>query len=159
MQTRLNSVQVCTSLCLVGVLCLLAGCMGDSKLAAVSGTIKYKGEVVPQGEVVFYPVGGGRPSIGSIDENGRYELTSKKKGDGVAPGAYKVSITAFKTISRSKAGPAPQSVEEETEAFVNTKDRLVWIVPQEFSESRTTPLTAEVKKGIANEINFDPADF
>lgn len=158
MQVRFNSVQVSTFLMLSGILSLIAGCSGNSNMQAVSGTIKAKGKVVTSGEVMFYPQGGGRPSVGIIGNDGGYELTSKKKGDGVAIGSYDVTITAIK--EKARRASAANSVEEETAADMLLQDeRVTWVFPMKFSERRTSPLTAEVKAGEPNVIDFDSADF
>lgn len=158
MQVRIGSMPVLTSLLLVGVLSLVVGCGGDPNMSAVSGTVKANGKAVSGGEIMFYPQGGGRPSVGVIDLDGQYELTSKRKGDGAAPGPYDVTITVFKSSSNSSPSVA-ESVEDETEAdMLMEGERVVWLIPMKYSELGTTTLTAEVKKG-KNEINFDSADF
>ena len=124
-------------------------------MTAVSGVVKAKGKPVTEGEVMFYPAAGGRPSMGTIGEDGRYELTSKKKGDGAVPGSYKVTISAAKTLN---AVPAPESMDDETEANM-AEAKMIWLIPEKYSNLRTSTLTAEVEKGKANEINFDSADF
>lgn len=158
MQLRLSSVPVSTFLTLVGIISLIAGCSGDSNMQKVSGTIKAKGKVVTYGQIVFYPQGGGRPSVGIIGSDGGYELTSKKRGDGVAIGSYDVTITAIKPNTRKPS--TAMSVEEETSAEMLREDeRVTWLFPMKFSERRTTTLTAEVTAGEPNVIDFDSADF
>ena len=136
----------------------ISGCSGgDPNLSVVNGTVKAKGEPVLSGEVMFYPTGGGRPAVGLIGPDGRYELTSFNKGDGVTPGRHKVTINANK-LDRPNNAPSPTSVEEETAAYMDGVT-ITWLIPKKYSQLRTTTLTAEVAAGQPNEINFDSADF
>lgn len=158
MQSFFARKRIWTSIPIICTLVFFTGCTGQSKnLTAVSGTVKAKGKLVSAGEIMFYPSGGGRPAVSEIDSEGRYELTSFEKGDGVVPGSHKVTISVYDT-KRPNNAPAPNSVEEETEANM-AEAKIIWLIPSKYSELNTTTLTAEVEKGKAMEINFDSADF
>src|SRR5262249_10107467 len=82
----------------VAAIVVVLGCGDDSGLAKrypVSGTVKYKGELVPTGTIAFEPTNPappqGRHASGYI-ENGSYTLTTANEGDGALPGEYKVVI-------------------------------------------------------------------
>lgn len=140
--------------CTMGLLC---GCFGsDSGLTVVSGVVKVNGEPATEGEIMFYPTSG-RPAMSQIRPDGTYELTSFKKGDGVTPGKHKVTISVNETIRPNNAA-APNDINEENAANM-AEGKIVWLIPQKYSERNTTTLTAEVEAGKPNEINFDSADF
>lgn len=133
----------------------LLGCSSDGpEMAHVSGTVKYRGEPVTQGQVVFYP-SGGRPASGIIEPDGTYRLTTFDSGDGALVGTHRVTITAYEVIGGS---PPPTSFEEEVqEASSNTPltaSKVVWVVPQKYSKRQSTPLE-EVVEASENRIDFD----
>src|SRR5262245_39083868 len=73
-------------------LLLLTGC-GSSGPARVRGVVKLDGEPVAGAAVTFVAQDpGGRHAYGSTNENGEFELSTTKPGDGVLPGKYKVVI-------------------------------------------------------------------
>lgn len=158
MQSRSDFRPFWSTTLIVCTVALMAGCFGQGRdLTAVSGTVKANGKLVTEGQIMFYPAGGGRPAIGQIDSEGRYELSSYTKNDGVAAGKHKVTLSVYKTKRRNNL-PAPNSVEEETEANM-AEAKIIWLIPEKYSELFSSTLTAEVEKGKKNEINFDSADF
>ena len=64
----------CLAVCLlVGLL----GCGPTGKLASVSGTVRYKGQPLPNAYVAFLPEQSGeRIATGTTDSGGRYRLTT-----------------------------------------------------------------------------------
>jgi hypothetical protein len=86
----------------VGLLLLvfLAGCGGSdgrsAKLAPVSGRVLYKDQAVTAAEIYFLPDAekGNNGTMGSavLQEDGSFTITTYPKGNGVAPGAYKVTL-------------------------------------------------------------------
>ena len=146
------------SLSLVSIICLLAGCTTSSDMSPVSGTVKSDGKLLTEGEVAFHPAGGGRPSYGTIQDDGSYQLMTKKLGDGVSPGSYRVTIKAEKRLKPTQTKPANMTPEEELD-FIPDPGKLVLSFPEKYSSINTTTLTAEVEAGKTNEINFDSAEF
>ncbi|MFN3158964.1 MAG: hypothetical protein ACE37I_06595 [Rubinisphaera brasiliensis] len=74
---------------------LTSGCgsSGDTPdLGQVSGIIKVDGNPTPNVAVRFAPVDGGRPSTGTTDDTGRYELVYSTKLMGAKVGTHNVSI-------------------------------------------------------------------
>ena len=63
------------TIALLGIVCccLAAGC--GPKTARVTGVVKFKGAPLPGGNIRFVPEGEGLPASGTIDEQGRYDLT------------------------------------------------------------------------------------
>ena len=92
--------QSCIKL-FIGLSCIvsltLAGC-GGAKYPTVSGKVTAAGEPVPNVRVTFAPkaVGDnntpGPYSIGTTDQNGVYELTTRYKEPGAVVGPHKISF-------------------------------------------------------------------
>ena len=147
-----------SSLLTVAVLwSLLSGCGPTGpEMGQVTGSITFDGNVVPAGNVQFWPESG-RPARGSIAEDGTYSLTTFGKDDGAIVGSHRVTIQATQV---SDQGPAVGSTAEEIAHYSqkNAKriraSRVKWIVPQRYSEVDTTPLVATVVSG-ANIIDFN----
>jgi hypothetical protein len=129
-----------TSLCL-SLLPTLVGCSeAVPETYAVRGNVTYKGEAVPNGVVMFMPVGAGNRVNGSIQPDGHYELL-------VAPGAYKVAVLA------SREAPAREVTKENwVEAFQGvTKPYL----PPQFGDPETSPLACTVAASSENRFDID----
>ena len=115
---------------------LLAGC-GDA-LIRTTGVVELHGEPVPHAAVMFLPVDGGRPATGRTDAAGHFTLTTLDPGDGAAPGAYNVTITACESlVQEDEGGPI---TDEDYDAEVR------WIVPQPYSRAETSGLEATVSR-------------
>lgn len=86
---------------------LSAGCGGVDGPARyrVSGEVRYEGQLVPAGEIVFRPnTNKGNDGPGSVARirDGRYET---EPGRGVVGGAYVVEIVGFDGV------PSPESLD------------------------------------------------
>jgi hypothetical protein len=136
---------------------LVAGCGGPTRpaTAPVSGRVTYAGKPVPLGQIMFYPERG-RPAMGAIGADGAYRLTTFVNGDGAIPGRFKVTITAM----RVTGPPPPKSLEDELRGgSPGGQTTTEWLVPEKYSRQESSTLTAEVKSGSTNTINFDlPAE-
>ena len=89
------------------LLMLSAGCGGVDGPARyrVSGEVRYEGQLVPAGEIVFRPnTNKGNDGPGSVARirDGRYET---EPGRGVVGGAYVVEIVGFDGV------PSPESLD------------------------------------------------
>jgi hypothetical protein len=136
----------------------LAGC-GGLRLGKVSGRVTVGGKPVPSGVVMFYPEAG-PTAVGEIRPDGTYTLTTQKPGDGAVVGSHRVTIQA------TSVGPGsmvePKTFDEEVSQARGTGKRqkwlvpgkVDWIVPEKYSQVKTTTLTAKVEGG-KNDINFD----
>src|SRR5262245_25847390 len=62
---------------------LASGC-GDSNLAPARGLVRVSGRPACSGRVVFLPMGGGKPALGDIDQDGHFTLTTGDSADGAA---------------------------------------------------------------------------
>jgi hypothetical protein len=81
---------------------LLNGC-GNQGLVAVSGKITIDGKPADEGSVVFSPVDGEGPNMGTQIKNGEYQFSGVNR---MTPGKKKVELVAvLKTGKRIPAGP------------------------------------------------------
>jgi hypothetical protein len=140
----------------------ILGCGDDSGLERrykVSGTVKYKGELVPKGTIAFEPVDPtkGRVASGYI-ENGSYTLTTsgQSPGDGALPGDYKVSIAAsdldLSGVAKQDGGVIHQGEKAHRDALKSAKS----FVPMKYAQATSSGLTAKVDR--ARTIDFDLTD-
>ena len=85
-------------------------------------------------QVTFHPVAdGGREAIlptGSVDDRGRFTLTSYASGDGAPEGEYRVTVAWFLASGRPDDDRPP-----------------VNYLPVRYARADTTPLRAVVRKG------------
>ena len=92
----------------IGFACaLLSGCDSGPKVAPVRGRVTYNGKPVTAGKIMFYPEHG-RPSIGSIAEDGTYSLTNNVPGDGALIGGHKVTIESTNVHPGTMTDPKSQ---------------------------------------------------
>lgn len=129
------------------------GCDSGPPTAPVHGKVSYKGDLVTQGTVKFYPKKGGKPAVGPIKEDGTYELARTQPGDEVLLGEYDVTIEAKKVTGGE---PAPSSLTDEISGDAGPVDsgNVEWLVPQEYSLQESSDLTATVEDKD-NQIDFN----
>ena len=90
-------------------LVLTAGCADNlSPVAKVGGRITFQGRPVVSGKLLFLPEGGGKQAIGSIRQDGSFELTTYREGDGALVGNHHAVVLKGKVTSRGKLPAAIQ---------------------------------------------------
>lgn len=98
----------------VEMLLIAACCIGCGSRhgATVSGKVSLDGQTLPSdsvGSVAFYPVAGGPPATGSIDDDSYYTLRTGREAS-VPPGEYTVTVGASQRPTQSATsdgGPPP----------------------------------------------------
>ena len=134
--------------CLLALtLVVLVGC--GPQLQVAGGKVLVDGTPVNEGTIMFYPVNKGRPATGRITEGGVFTLSFEKPGDGLPVGEYKVVIVAdiWKEGKKTKqqeydeANMKKQGIEDSSTLTGGT---LTHIVPPEYNDIKTTPLTQTV---------------
>lgn len=121
---------------LAAALLLFSGC---SKPPVISGTVRWNGEPLVRGAILFVPVEGTPGSDGG---------SSIKEGDytierGLTVGKYRVEIFSTKKTGRKVRNPALPS---------DLTDEEIDLIPQEYNVN--SRLTKEVGPGL-NTIDFD----
>jgi hypothetical protein len=116
-------------------------------------TIEYQSKPVENAQVAFSPdQAGGRAAAGKTDANGRFQLTSLRRNDGVMPGKYKVSIAKREVVGsltaeeakawfKKHSGPPPGKPVENS-------------LPEVYGDADDSGLTAEVTVGGENDFKF-----
>ena len=137
----------------VGVLAILAAGCGDANpVYPVRGRVTFDGKPLRGGgSIAFVPVGNqaGKTAGGEIAEDGTYELTTYKPGDGSMAGEFRVVITQVteREPDATKDGERPgKSI-----TVVGKADRI----PAVYADPYKSPLTAKVEAKGVNEINLD----
>ena len=128
------------SLTVLGVTLLgLCGCPHSSQESRVAGQVRLDGTAIGPGTVVFAPVGAGKPSTGSIDDNGSYSMNTSRDV-GLAAGKYKVAVSIREMPQNVKRGDRPPP----------GKLRI----PEKYESDATSGLQYEVQAG-SNTINVE----
>ncbi len=151
--------------------CLLAltapavplGCLeqGDdiNRPLIITGTVTYHGSPVKQGTIHFLPVvTGNLPATGAIANGEITDVTTRKHGDGIKKGKYRLAIVPFdddfleSAAKRNVGGVDPDEV---IRAAADLNKRK--LLPARYSNSRESGLTAEISPGN-REIHLDLVD-
>ncbi len=103
--------------------CLAAGCGdGRPRRVPVRGQVTIDGEPLRTGFVRLVP-DDARPSVGRIEEDGSFTLTTFSKEDGSVPGTHRVAVVAYDE---------------------STPSTLRWLVPRKYSDHNTSGLTVDI---------------
>jgi hypothetical protein len=127
--------------------CLLAaagGCGGNAKMAAVTGTVTFKGQPLASAQVNFAPVEGGAIASGQTDSAGRFRLGTQTRDDGAIVGKHRVGV-----IARGPPRPLrPGEVGSGMPGDMAPGDPLI---PVRYFDPQTSKLEFQVVRG-RNEI-------
>jgi hypothetical protein len=146
--------RVRTLLFALAIASAAAGCGSSDNVTVypVKGKIAFNGKpMVGGGSISLVPTGNqpGAAAGGEIKEDGTFELTTYKPGDGSMPGEFRVVITqvVFREPGNSEDGQAPTAAAPPPVAEI---DRI----PEIYSHPTNSPLTMKVE-AKPNEINLD----
>lgn len=127
------------------------GC-SDGKIATihVTGTVTFDGKPLDGASLNFSPKvqGQGNPAFGSTDASGLYKLQTilGNPDAGTTPGEYEVTIVKMEKL--------PPSVSSTQGSMIPTTIPKS-LIPERYSRTSTSGLTATVKQGEKNVFNFD----
>jgi hypothetical protein len=103
--------------------------------------VKLDGQPVANAAVIFIAQDpGGRDAYGSTNENGEFELSTTKPGDGVMPGKYKVVIQPPGEAGSSTPFDDPEKPAAPAKPKAPQRARI----PEKYTVPGQTPLTQEV---------------
>jgi hypothetical protein len=102
--TSLGLVRLAGAAC---ALALLGGCGGPGgpELYPVTGTVLYDGQPVEGAVVSFRGEQALKLATGTTDSQGRFRLTTSKKGDGAVAGRHHVIVSKFVVEGSADSGP------------------------------------------------------
>jgi hypothetical protein len=146
---------------LAAALLTCAGC--GTKLQPAGGKVLVDGVPVQEGTIMFYPVNGGRPATARIMEDGSFTLSYERPGDGLPVGDYKVAIVADiwkegKKTKEQEYDEANLKKQGIVDTSTLTGGTLIHVVPPEYNDIGTTPLTRTVaSSGSPQQFVFDIA--
>jgi hypothetical protein len=139
---------------LLGLPLFLAGCGSRS---TVSGTVKYKGQIVKTGSITFVPADGGKGGAQGDIKDGTYTVK------GLKPGPMKIAIytpAGARVPETTEPGRTPQ-IPKEAAAFMKgglPKDEEQVAVPPEYNDPEKSGLTFTVKPGKqTHDIDISPS--
>ncbi len=147
------------------VVCLvpLVGCGSSLGTTPVSGKVMLDGSPIEGAMVIYKPTDpSGRTASGTTDASGVYKLTTEVNGDGALPGKYQVTVTKYEGQDLG----IPEEVDPDSEASLDAvygaldkqgadAGKAESLIAERFGKAETSGLEAEVKKGDANEHNFE----
>ncbi len=154
------------SLLAVPALVVMASCGTDDGLGkryAVSGTVTYNGKPLEKGTISFVSEDL-KDNIGATGPitNGSYTLSTGGNDDGARAGKYKVTITSKDDIVAKATADFQKESGRENSKFppqysAKAEAATKSLIPAGYGDTRTTPLTAEVK-AQSNTIPFELSD-
>jgi hypothetical protein len=111
-------------LLILSALSTVIGCGASDEAIHVTGSVKFADGspvVGESGTVAFHPIAEGKSASAAIGSDGSFEAMTEKPGDGMQPGAYKVTL----------------------HVFTNYRAQTL-AIPEKYADVSTTPLTATV---------------
>ncbi|MDB5335622.1 MAG: hypothetical protein JWN70_1241 [Planctomycetaceae bacterium] len=135
--------RICLLLSTVLAVGWCSGCGGETPIrrASVHGTVKWNGELIEDGTIVFVPINGtrGQP-VGTPIVGGEYSVETE---NGPSVGANKIELYANRKTGKKVKGAFPaEAVIEQVQQYI----------PEEFNKKSET--TAEVSNG-ENQLDYD----
>jgi hypothetical protein len=118
-----------------------------------------KGSPLAGATVAFSPQGDQPTAVATTDDQGNFVLRTYEFGDGAAEGTYKVIVSKAEAASTGGSGGGADHEAEAEAASANSHSAAAEssggeLVPKQYTDSSTTPLTAEVKSSGENKFEF-----
>lgn len=114
---------------------LATGCESKSAHVQVRGTVTLDGKPLTLGRVQFQPAVG-QVATGEISPQGVFTLSTHIKNDGVLPGTYRVTVSAY---DPTVADPGPQHL----------------LVPARYTRAGTSGLEVTIFPGTKEPVKVD----
>jgi hypothetical protein len=113
-------------------------------VAPVTGTVTLDGQPLPNAEVMFVHVDGGRPSTARTVDGGRYELLFKRGQPGAIVGPHTVRIwVSHEVVKNPPKIPARYDTQSELRREVKAGEDNVFDfdIKSETASSKSSPKT------------------
>lgn len=153
--------------CCVAILSL-AGCGGGGgdgnrvPVFKVTGKVTMGGGPVADAVVTFAPREKQPVAIGRTDTEGNYLLTTYSAGDGAAAGEFGVMVMKEAPAASGSSGPpahgagfAPPAHASQKSGKQQPTTKSTSLLPEKYSHSDKSGLTAKVTADGPNEFNFE----
>jgi hypothetical protein len=130
------------------LLACASGCGSEPKTIPIQGEATFNGQPMTDGVVVYLPKEPGlaRQASGRIMADGKFELTTFKKADGVVPGEYDIVVYAY------EAHPGEPKSRTEHEAIAKAGGlKRGFVIPAKYVNPRTS--------GLSDSVNSDHSGF
>jgi len=160
----MKSHSIILSTVLLGLVALAIGCSGDtgaSKKATVykvKGKVTYLGNPIAGAMVAYSPQGSQPAAIGKTNDEGVYNLTTYRAGDGAAEGDFKVLVSLIE-VEAPATSDAPHGTDPNQNYTIShagkPKKSGGGILPAIYSDAAKSPLSAKVQSSGPNEFNFE----
>jgi hypothetical protein len=119
---------------------VIAGCARGPRIVPVSGTITLDGQPVKDAAVMFMLNPDNRIATGITDAAGRYSLSTHPAGNGAFEGTHTVTVSLY----RDESSPGTNTPEGAVSGSSLVK--IVWLVPEKYSQPAASGLTATVSR-------------
>lgn len=129
------------------MICLLLvplGCDRGPAMGTVTGKVTFDGKGVGEGTIQFFPLQPGPMAASRLAQDGSFELTTLKSGDGARVGEYTVVVVPPSDVNRLQRELKPG--QPWSAKFEN--------IPADVRSELTSSLTAKVESG-SNTFTFD----
>lgn len=136
--------------------CGTGGCGGEKPgrgtTADVNGRVTYRGVPLVNGDIKFIPVQAAnevRVAYGTLDDEGRYRLSTYEQNDGAILGDYRIVVEACNQLPVEEARRAAM--------LGGANGQPKSLIPRRYGDPNTSGLTASVKSG-QNTLDIDLKD-
>ena len=134
--------RLLTCIVLAFVASTMTGCGNDGpELAEVTGVVTVDGKPVPGAVLTFVPTGGGSPSYGGTDTDGKYRLMFTDTKYGAMIGDHEVEIVTNKP-SASEIAEMKAEGQVVNESFV--------AIPKKYKQKGALTAKVERKKNVVD---------
>ena len=143
--------SILTLLSAAALVASAAGCRSSSHgfdLQQVTGTVTYRAKPVAGGQILFVPDNGSPVARATLDDAGRYRLSTFAPGDGAVPGPCHVAVVLRGPDKPVPANRKGQMMEEDMQGSGDP------LIPKRYFSVATSDLKAVVEKGKANQFDF-----
>ena len=142
--------RACLSATLAVAAVLPLGCGSSGpEMVPIRGTVKFDGTPLTGGTVEYIPTEPqGRKAIGRIADDGTFELTTFKDGDGAIVGSYKVVVTAL----------APHPGEPTAEQLLANGGKAIRrqsLIPDHYSDAEASGISDDVTSDHSGVFDID----
>ena len=115
----------------------------------VTGTVTYQGKAIEGADVSFISTTKKATATGKTDSSGRFALTTYIEKDGAVSGSQMVTVRRVDVVDKT-----PKDVDLSAGGKA-VPPEITWIVPEKFSISGKSGLSADVSETGKNDFTFD----